>query len=138
MIDFNNSTIQAKYISYRNLCRRMRQLKLSDAEYKIWLYIAKRSAHPKNLARDLGFEMTDELYQKLMDANLTAKEWRLWFFLKEIDTTTRWMPDLASFKKECSLSKSAFENALLKLEDCGLIPSWALAKAQKIRNLSKH
>jgi hypothetical protein len=68
------------------------------------------------------FPFTQETYQKLKEAKLTAAEWRLWAYLVTlIPFGDRYqdLPDTLTILEECEIGKSTFWTALAKLQDFG-------------------
>lgn len=66
------------------------------------------------------FPFTQETYQKLKEAKLTAAEWRLWSYLITlIPFGDRYqdLPDTLTILEECEIGKSTFWTALAKLQD---------------------
>jgi hypothetical protein len=66
------------------------------------------------------FPFTQETYQKLKEAKLTAAEWRLWAYLVTLfpfGDRYEDLPDTLTILEECEISKSTFWIAIAKLQD---------------------
>ena len=72
------------------------------------------------------YPLTPEVSKKLLEAKLTAAEWRIWIYLVGIDPWGDIYKDIDTLTvmTECDVSKATFYRAIAKLDKAGLLPDW--------------
>lgn len=74
---------------------------------------------------------------KLMDAKLTAAEWKLWAYLTKLDSWGDRYQDLDTLTamSECDMSKATYYRAIAKFQEIELLPEWV--KVRSVNTIEK-
>ncbi|MBE9018894.1 hypothetical protein C7Y66_11000 [Chroococcidiopsis sp. CCALA 051] len=81
--------------------------------------------------------LTHGVLDKLMDAKLTAAEWKLWAYLTKLDSWgDRYQNlDTLTVMAECNMSKATFYRAVARFQEMELLPKWV--KVRSVNTIEK-